>query len=447
MSLDPGDAFVLDSEDATVVDVITVTQGSGEDAESWPLRLIEIADEELLIEEYSGKWTLYERDGSGRDPVHVKEDDVVRYAWEAGGRSDSGRYVEGTAADGRDVLHIDGQRWIEDDALVPAGIDGEWRARGHTLASDLRQAGTPQPEEVSSGAPLVDLGFAAAFTGYIAAALFFGAPGFRWVWWVCGLLALAGSRSSPRFGFHRTARIVGFAFGLWLVTDMAYHLAPEPVAGGWDMGRALFFLAAAWPPYLLHRRTFHMVTDAAVGAAVASIVVFGGLFLFWAFIDEDLSWLASWGWYFGKPAYAWLWPAFFVGALFKYRKDYLDAPLDAAAYAALRIEVVRQLRSGGFEDDLLSVGRQIDDLADALRLCDDPAVMALMAHRPALEAAAKAFEESAGKGWLRLSAAPDDVAELVRADARTLADDLEAMAAGSGALRVSPALRWKTISG
>lgn len=443
MSAQPGQAFVLDAEEVTLVDVGSVTQGSGEDAESWPVLLIDAGGRSMLIEEYEGVHTLYEPfDGSLSD-VRVTEESVVDLAWEASGESVEGPYTEGVTSAGDSVLGLPTSVWIEVDTLVTYGPQDGWRCRIHTPASELRRHDVEAPGQGQLPGAGKDLGLALALPLYAAGALFVGVPHFDRVWWTCGILALMGAGCSRYNAFHRTARLWAFAFGLWLLTDITRHLAPPALSEPWGTGRALFLLLAALPPFFLHRRTFHAVTDAAVRAAWTSMVLFTIGLLLVALVDEDLSWMGDWSHYFAGSPWGWMWPLIGVAWLRSTYLDYKHAPLDGAAFWALKDRVVARLRDGSFLDDLEATGKDVDDLEDGLRLCDDVAVLALGGHASALTAAAKALEGASEACGERLSELSDDEVQVVRSDGRTLADDIESMGPSSSALRVSPLLRFK----
>ena len=375
--------------------------------------------------------------------MRVTEESVVDLEWEASGESVEGLYSEGVTSAGDSVLGLPTSSWIEVDTLVTYGPKDGWRCRIHTPASDLRRHDVEAPGEGELPSASKDLGLAGALPLYAAGALFFGVPHFDTVWWTCGILALMGAGCSRYNAFHRTARLWAFAFGLWLISDITRHLAPPPMSEPWGTGRALFLLAAALPPFFLHRRTFHAVTDAAVRAAWTSMLLFTVGLLLVAFADEDLSWMGDWSHYFAQPTWGWMWPLIGVAWLRSTYLDYKHAPLDAPAFSALQGRAVARLRDGSFLHDLEATGKDLDDLEDGLRLCDDTTVLAMGGHASALTVAAAALEGASEACGDRLSELPTEEVELVRADGRTLADDIESMGPTSSALRVSPLLRFK----
>ena len=436
------DSIRLDADLATVVDRLAITQGAGEDAETWHLELLTTVGEgggtaiTWLLEDYNGKLTLYEEADARPDGTFVKESGTVRVKSEAGSLDGETVYEEGMAPGGDDVVELGDWVFVEDAGAVRYGPDEAWVARASTAAADLVTWNAAESEAATPGSSagvLVDYGVAAGVAVLALLDGFVQPVGFGWVFWITGLAACAAALADPPFPLYRASRLLAFGFGAWVCTIVA---APwlGPV-------HAPFALLAAWPAWFLHRRLFFTVSDAAAAAGGGAVVGWTALLLAWSILDEDLSWMADWWHYFRSAPWSWAWAVGFAGAVVWRWRDYRRVPLALRAWEACRDRAVATLEEADPLEGALALSETLDDLADAFRLTADPGVRALAGHAVELRQASKALSH--------LGVTPDLEAELgggyqtARDDCRTLAAGLRELRPAGPALRVSPSLRYR----
>jgi hypothetical protein len=244
----------------------------------------------------------------------------------------------------------------------------------------------------------------------------------------------------------RTTLTLGGSFAAWLLSGIfapqilgalpaVAQLSPAQGQVLW----ALFLVAAFAATRLVAHRLFYVLGDASALAGVLAPVLYSLGLLLVSCADEDLAWLESWRWYFQASPYRYAWLALWGGLLIYYFLDYRRVPLTRRGFTALRERVSRALAA---EDPLARarlIGDGADDLADALHLCDDPAVRRLSPYREPLGLVASTFRALAKQGTAAGHLGP--LAEQVLGDLRLLSEELSRMAPAGPGLRVSPALR------
>jgi len=440
------DLIRLDGDEARVREVLRVSEGSDEDDEKWAvMELEEIEDGEVyMVEEYMGHLTLYERVAEPPSGVRYHEDNMVDIRdWRDEPHGRTLRYAEGRDAEGNEVLRIGDLYHREDDDVRPYGPQNRWLARAETPARELARHDLPGGYGPSPAVTALNYLLALILPLWGLFHLYIKPVAFPTWFVILGSVAMLLACVGPAFFLFRAAQIGGGTFALWLVTIILERWSPfgEMGVGTFSLSlrHQLIILLLPWILLFVWRRLFHMVMDAAVYAALSAVALYTiGLGVV-AFFDEDLGWLADWWYYFRQSPWGYIWLALFLVWLAHKVRDYWRVPFSGKGFFALREKVAGWLTDHQALARAKSIGRRLDDLADALRLSESAAVQRLSFYEAGLEQAARVFKKLGSMKDRADKTAP--MTDQVRDDLAVLAEDLQAMASGGPALRLSPYLR------
>ncbi len=338
-------------------------------------------------------------------------------------------------------------------ANVPLTREGEHYYSPRFPASALE----PAELEVHSGqapAKFLNYGIALSMLVVLVVGALTSDPRYLKVFWWLGPCALAAYVGLERTHLlHRATHILAAAFGFHFVTHgldnwWVIHVS-EATAVSFESGRAALLLFLLLFLRMSATRGYFILGDGAADGGLCSCVVFvvGGLAL--AFFTE--IWYFSWfSWYVGQLPGALLWPVIFVVMLGNKRDDYAKVALHLDGFGRALGRTMGLLRSGSRRciDQSKDVVLLLDDLADSVKLSEDPGIRRLFALEKELRAASKAAKalEKLDPEEMR-----DDEMEHLDHDLETLAEDLQRVAEHldpeppdelSG-LRISPYLRTR----
>jgi hypothetical protein len=437
----------LDGDEAKVREVLRVSEGSDEDDEKWAVMELEETEDGTvyMVEEYMGHLTLYERVADPPPDIHYHEDNMVDIRnWRDEPHTRSLRYAEGRDTDGGEVLRIGDLYHLEDDDVRPYGPQNRWLARAETPARQLARHQVHEGYGPSLAVTALNFVLALVLPLWGLFHLYITPVAFPTWFVIFGIVAMILACVGPAFFLFRAAQFGGGTFALWLVTVILdeWQLFGDVSVGSafsLTVGREVVILLLPWLLFMVWRRLFHIIMDAAVYAALSSVVLYTiGLGIV-VFFDEDLGWLADWWYYFRQSPWGYLWLVVFLIWLGHKARDYWRVPFSRKGFFELRERIVGRLTGGQALEKAGVIGRRLDDLADALRLSESPDVLRMSFYEAGLEQAARVFKKLGAMKDLAAKTAP--LADQVRDDLTILAGDLETMAPGGDALRLSPCLR------
>lgn len=264
--------------------------------------------------------------------------------------------------------------------------------------------------------------------------------------WIVGAVSIVGRLMGRTMRFYPTLHLVSSALMAWVCTRVLYNLLlgqgviHDLVA--FEAGHIAAILALLTALRIGTRRLYFVVTEAALTAGWLSLGIYTIGVLLMSFIDE--YWWGQWyNWYLGASFWGYIWVLLLLVFLIYLYKDYNNVPLSFRAFQS-QVDKLRGALDEG-ADTLARSARGIkdiaDDLADAVKISDDPQVASLFKYELPLRQVTTALERVADSGLpldcdhQRLS---EDLA-ILSADLEYLTTPMDATPGQS--LRISPMLR------
>lgn len=441
--------------------IIKLTEGEGEDQETWSWTAIEWDRKTVFVEEYGGELTLWSpveqlpldvawheeavRDISGRleclwDPRKVR----------ASGEEDGTAACSEGEADGEDVLRI---VFPNRKPLFFTGVKlfehGDNYATAHARAEDLDHYTI---EVLARKEALVGTWGALTVLGIALVALWLeleagqGAlPGWTQVlvalWYMMcfvsmGFVLIAGTPSD----YDIPAEILACSFVLYIgfkgVENIFHTLGKEFLLPIEHFGFSLIAasIVLSFLMFRIIRKRFYMLTD---GGSAGALLVLILAFIWNMGIEEDLEW-----WHEALNTISMLAPFLIAaGAYYKW-KDYRKAPDTEKQFFRLRDEIATLMDrtvNTGDREALREAGEQLNDLADGLRIAKDPNLAAFRNYMDNLRLL-ESVVKGAAEQYDRLERDFDDPADLAR-EIQIMVHDLRYALERGMCIRVSPILR------
>ena len=425
----------IDDAELLVEDIMTV-RAKEREGNIWGLVCLKSPDgARRLIEKEGNRRHLYAPYDVPPDDVHWHYDKSNIEVIPKIGPIDSGiTYRRGKSADGRQFLQFGDEIWIHISGLIEYGKDNNWFASAKFPADRLRRY-TVKDESIDPMSGWIYLG---GLTVWGLADIVFGGIGFIWAFCTLGILGVIMSigvhASKPRLIFSA-------AYGVWLfiigfVQGVVVHESPHLIKVALALALMAIFVALG----RLTQRGFFVVGDGSIRASAAAMFIYTIGLISVSIGDADFGWFSWWTYYFGQPPYIFIWWAIWIIGLCWTWVDYKKVPLTIRSFNRLRAQIVKSLRTENAIGRAKKIGDQVDDLADAIHLSDDPGIRQLNGHRDSLYEVARVFRALEDID-LREMSDNDELAAGLSGDLEVLAIDLEGLKSDSEAIRLSPMLR------
>ena len=425
----------IDDAELSVEDVVKLKEAESQGFK-WTLFCLKLPDgERRLIEKAASFQHLY---AFHRGPPEVESWDYDKSNIRATPKVRPNRsnitYRTGASADGRQFLQFGDETWIHISGLIEYGKDNEWLASAKCPADGLRRYTVKE----DSSNPKTGWMLLSGLTLWGLTDLVLGGIGFIWAFCTLGILGVLISSckhaSEPRLIFSAAYAVWFFIIGD--VQGLIAHKSPHLI----EVALALTLIAVFVALARLTQRVFFVVGDGSIRASAVALCIYTFGLLAVSIGDEDLGWFSWWAYYFNQPPYIFIWWAFWAIGLYWTWEDYKKVPLTIRAFNRLRAQIVKGLRTENAIGRARNIGEQVDDLADAIHLSDDPGIRQLSGHRNILYEVARVFH-ALDDIELSESSVASEVAAGLSGDLEVLALDLEGLKSDSEAVRLSPMLR------